>query len=99
MVAWVVYMSAGPKYLKHVKLKQGVTRIGKNPTSDVVIDADPLVSGDHAIIVMSPDGFVISDNNSSNGTFVNDLKITKQDLMDNDLILMGKTVLKFKSVF
>lgn len=99
MVAWVVYMSAGPRYLKFVKLKQGVTRIGKNPTSDVVIDTDPLVSGDHAIIVMSPDGFVISDNNSSNGTHVNDIKITKQDLMDGDLILMGKTVLKFKSVF
>lgn len=99
MVGWVVYMSAGPRYLKHVKLKQGVTRIGKNTTSDVVIDNDPQVSGDHAIIVMSPDGFVISDNNSSNGTHVNDIKITKQDLMDNDLILMGKSVLKFKSVF
>jgi len=46
MVAWVVYMSAGPRYLKHVKLKQGVTRIGKSAESDVVIDGDPLVSGD-----------------------------------------------------
>ncbi|HVV81719.1 MAG TPA: FHA domain-containing protein [Kofleriaceae bacterium] len=99
MTAWVVYMSAGPRYLKVVKLKQGVTRIGKNPESDVVVDGDALVSGDHAIIVMSPDGYTISDNNSSNGTHVNDIKITKQELMDGDLILMGKSVLKFKSVF
>ena len=98
MVAWVVHMS-GSKYLKFVKLKQGVTRIGSNPTSDVVMDGDPLISGDQAIIVMSPDGYIISDNNSSNGTHVNDIKITKQDLMDNDLILMGKSVLKFKSIF
>jgi pSer/pThr/pTyr-binding forkhead associated (FHA) protein len=49
--------------------------------------------------MMLPEGYWIQDNNSTNGTFVNDEKLgAKQELWDNDLILVGKTVLKFKSM-
>ncbi len=97
MVGWVVFMN-GPKRLKFVKIKQGVTKIGTGANSDVVID-DGYMSTDHAMVVMTPDGFWLQDNNSANGTFLNDNKLVKkEELGDNDLILLGKTVLKFKSV-
>lgn len=96
VVGWVVFMN-GPKRLKFHKIKQGVTKIGTGATSDVVID-DGFMSTDHAMIVMTPEGFWLQDNNSTNGTFLNDNKLAqKQELYDNDLILVGKTVLKFKS--
>ena len=96
-VAWMVYMT-GPKKHRFVKLHPGTNKIGTGATCEVVID-DGFMSTEHTLVFMLPDGFFIQDNNSTNGTFLNDAKLTaKQDLWDNDLILVGKTVLKFKSV-
>jgi pSer/pThr/pTyr-binding forkhead associated (FHA) protein len=39
------------------------------------------------------------DGGSTNGSYVNDRKISgKHDLLDNDLVTLGKTNLKFKSI-
>jgi len=96
-VAWMVYMT-GPKKHRFVKLHPGTNKIGTGGSCEVVVD-DGFMSTEHTLIFMLPDGFYIQDNNSTNGTFLNDAKLSsKQDLYDNDLILVGKTVLKFKSV-
>lgn len=96
-VAWMVYMT-GPKKHRFVKLHPGTNKIGTGSSCEVVVD-DGYMSTEHTLVFMLPDGFFIQDNNSTNGTFLNDAKLTtKQDLYDNDLILVGKTVLKFKSV-
>lgn len=96
-VAWMVFMT-GPKRLKFVKLKMGANKIGTGQNCEVVVD-DGFMSTEHTLVLMMPDGYWVQDNNSTNGTFVNDHKLTtKQELYDNDLILVGKTVLKFKSV-
>ena len=66
-----------------MEIKQGVTKIGTGPGSDVVVD-DGYMSTDHAMIVMSPEGFWLQDNNSANGTFLNDNKLAKkEELFDN----------------
>ncbi|HUQ04390.1 MAG TPA: FHA domain-containing protein [Kofleriaceae bacterium] len=96
-VAWMVYMT-GPKKHRFVKLHPGTNKIGTGGSCEVVVD-DGFMSTEHTLVFMLPDGFYIQDNNSTNGTFLNDAKLaSKQDLYDNDLILVGKTVLKFKSV-
>jgi hypothetical protein len=96
-VAWMVYMT-GPKKHRFVKLHPGTNKIGTGGSCEVVVD-DGFMSTEHTLVFMLPDGFYIQDNNSTNGTFLNDAKLgKKEDLYDNDLILVGKTVLKFKSV-
>jgi pSer/pThr/pTyr-binding forkhead associated (FHA) protein len=47
---------------------------------------------------VSPAGFTLIDNGSTNGCYVNDRKISKHDLLDNDMITLGKTNFKFKSI-
>jgi pSer/pThr/pTyr-binding forkhead associated (FHA) protein len=46
---------------------------------------------------MSPLGFVVQDGGSTNGVYVNERRIDKHELVDNDVITMGKTTFKFKT--
>ena len=57
---------------------------------------DPKASSPHAKILSDPNGlFVIEDLASSNGTWVNGVKITKAtNLKSGDKITIGKTVLE-----
>ena len=66
--------------------------IGRNAENDVQID-NIAVSGKHARITKGPDHYIIEDLNSLNGTFVNQEKITKRVLKENDAITIGKHTL------
>lgn len=81
--------------LKEVPLSQGVVTIGRLP--DNVIHVDNLaVSGHHAKIYWEGDKYVLEDNNSLNGTFVNNRRISKIAIHDGDSILIGKHTLVFE---
>lgn len=81
--------------LKEIPLTQGVTTIGRLP--DNVIQVDNLaVSGHHAKIYWDHDKFVIEDNNSLNGTYVNNARVNRRALKDGDNVLIGKHILSFK---
>jgi pSer/pThr/pTyr-binding forkhead associated (FHA) protein len=56
------------------------------------------MSTEHCHIKSSPAGFVLVDNNATNGTYVNDKKVREHELVDNDMITLGKTNFKFKSI-
>ena len=47
------------------------------------------VSRHHAQITSSEDGCYIEDLNSTNGVFVNDVRIKKQRLLSGDVISLG----------
>ena len=83
------------KVLKEITLGQSLVTVGRLPDNAVQID-NLAVSGHHAKIYWETDHFVIEDNNSLNGTFVNNRRITKQALQDGDAILIGKHTLAFK---
>lgn len=71
-------------------------RIGRSPDNDVVI-ADPLVSRHHALIGRDSSGrLVISDLESSNGTFVNGRRITRIVIGDRDLLTIGGRIYAVK---
>lgn len=63
--------------------------IGRNPKADVVID-NLAVSAIHANINKIGVDFLIEDNNSTNGTFVNQKPIKKHVLNDGDVIVIGR---------
>ena len=46
----------------------------------------------------SGDSWSVEDLQSTNGSYVNDRKISKHDLVDNDTVTLGKTNFKFKSI-
>ena len=81
--------------LKEYPLSQGVVTIGRLP--DNVVHVDNLaVSGHHAKIYWEGDKYVIEDNNSLNGTYVNNRRVSKAALKDGDEVLIGKHTISFK---
>ena len=96
IVGWLVPMNGVDAY-KTWKLRSGLTKIGTAPPADIVVN-DGFMSTEHCQIVVSPAGFTLVDNGSTNGCYVNDRKVQKHELLDNDMITLGKTNLKFKSI-
>ena len=68
--------------------------IGRKPENTIQID-NLAVSGLHAKIDKTGSNFILTDLQSTNGTFVNDNKISSHSLKDRDKILIGKHVLLF----
>jgi len=96
----IVHIHEGVVIKRHV-IEKTVTRIGRHPDNDILID-DKVVSLNHALIkeVKEPNDnsrrrYYIEDLGSTNCTFVNDLKITRTLLNDNDLIRIGWNTFKF----
>ena len=84
--------------LKEVTLSQGVVTIGRLPDNLVQVD-NPAVSGHHAKIYWETDHYVLEDNDSTNGTYVNNRRITKVPLNDGDQVLVGKHTVLFKDAW
>ncbi len=81
--------------LKEVTLTQGVITIGRLP--DNILQVDNLaVSGHHAKISWDTDHYVLEDNNSLNGTYVNNRRVSRAALKDQDVVLVGKHTILFK---
>lgn len=59
--------------------------VGRSPRSDMVINEDT-ISGRHAKIIKGEEHYEIQDLNSSNGTFVNDERISQKILRTGDKI-------------
>src|SRR5712692_3396309 len=72
-----------------IEVKLGDMAIGRRPGSDVLID-NLAVSGNHATIFTVGEDSFIQDLGSTNGTFINNKKITKHHLKNGDIILIGK---------
>jgi len=62
--------------------------VGRRTDRDLVL-ADPRVSREHAQFVKENDGFYLVDQNSRQGTFVNNEKISRHKLTRNDRIEFG----------
>lgn len=96
VVGWLVPLNGANQY-QTFKLQQGATKIGTQPPSNIVVN-DGFMSTDHCQILCSPQGFQLQDNKSTNGCYVNDRRVDRHDLVDNDMITLGKTNFKFKSI-
>jgi len=66
--------------------------IGRREDNTVSIE-NLAVSGHHAKIDSVGDGYLLTDLQSKNGSFVNDQKVTSQWLKNGDLITIGKHTL------
>ena len=80
---------------QHVELAPEGTRLGRHGDCAAVIP-DTQVSGFHCEILLDrSSGWIVSDLGSSNGTFLNDARITSAPLADGDIVRVGDTQLQF----
>ncbi len=74
------------------ELKKLLSTIGRQKENDIVID-DLTISSHHATLTKEGGSFYLQDKESTNGTFVNEIKITKSIIKNGDAIRMGKAML------
>jgi signal transduction histidine kinase/pSer/pThr/pTyr-binding forkhead associated (FHA) protein len=76
-------------------LKKGPTTLGRAKENDIVI-LDASLSRMHARVDVNGDRIVLSDLQSSNGTFVNGDRITDCVLKHGDTVMCGDVALQFR---
>ncbi|GEM_PF-6644060 len=72
--------------------KERIT-IGRGPNNDIQLATDTSVSRHHAQITNENDRYVVVDLESSNGTSVNGIRITRSYLRPNDEVMIGQSKL------
>jgi pSer/pThr/pTyr-binding forkhead associated (FHA) protein len=83
---------------REVLLEPGVTTIGRTADNKVCLNDDKYVSGHHAKIEADGDLFLLLDVGSTNGTFLNGLRMTTNTaiaISDSDEVLIGGLLFQF----
>ena len=99
-VAKLVVQGTGTEYI----LDKDVIEMGRQSPADGIFpdvdltdeDTEAYISRRHARIIRKDDGFIFEDVGSSNGSFINNVRIApgvQQFLNEGDTIRLGKTVL------
>jgi hypothetical protein len=88
-------VSRGQASQSSLSLDRPVITLGRESTNDLVL-LDDLASRQHAQIRRQPEGLVIYDMNSTNGTFVNGERVAQHLLRPGDVIAVGDTELLFQ---
>jgi hypothetical protein len=70
------------------------TRIGRGSDNELALDTKH-VSRYHAVLLAGPVHTSIEDLNSTNGTFVNGKRVTRQVLKDGDRVTVGRTQFRY----
>jgi len=96
IVGWLVSFSIRPEGIDY-KLYEGRNLVTGSGQGDIIIP-DPAVSSPHCMILYRSGKFKIKDELSTNGTYVNGVEIEETELNDGDIIKIGTTELKLRTV-
>jgi hypothetical protein len=95
LLGWLVPLQ-GPQRGELFTLSPN-SSIGTEPTCTVCLN-DKFMSSKHAEIKAEGGLWVLKDLGSTNGTYVNNKRVDKHELVDNDFIKFGSALVKFKSL-
>lgn len=82
---WLIRFLSGPLAGKSISLKPGRNIVGRASHCEVSIPSQN-ISKEHTQIEIYPDKIIITDLKSRNGTFINGVQITKQELRPGERI-------------
>ncbi len=85
----------GPQRGAVFRCPLGRTIIGSSSSSGICLH-DPTVSRVHAEVLVHPDGVGIRDCESTNGTFVEEVRVRDADLRDGNRVRVGATTLRLE---
>lgn len=81
--------------IKEFPIRKPVVTVGRKPDNDIVVD-NPAVSSHHCKISLVGEEFFVEDLDSTNGTYLNDKRIVKAGLKNEDVVgLATKHMLVF----
>lgn len=86
-MARLIYKN-GPHPGVAIELRPGLNRVGRNPANDVVIP-DPSVSSAHCEMHVSDLGIAFRDLGSTNGSYINGQRVTKEILTSGKTLRLG----------
>ncbi len=70
------------------------TTIGRGSESDIVVD-DTGVSRKHVRLEVTDHGTILTDLGSTNGTFVEDQRVSEATLLDGNAVTIGRTTIMY----
>jgi pSer/pThr/pTyr-binding forkhead associated (FHA) protein len=79
-----------------LELRPGVNTVGRSPDCDFVID-HPTISLIHCELILSTDGVILRDCNSTNGSFVNGDPALEASLLPGQTVTLGDVELFVES--
>ncbi len=85
---------AGPHAGAAYSIGPAGANIGRDPDAAIPLPGDTKASRLHARIVREGANIVIEDAGSTNGTYVNGQKVSRQTLAPGDTVLIGSTALR-----
>lgn len=95
--AFVVVSSPDLEADQRVELTHEQLTIGRGPLNDLQLDQDDFASGRHALIDPRRDGVWVEDLGSTNGTFVNGVRLAvSRRLAPGDVLRVGETDLRYE---
>lgn len=83
--------------LQTLTIDKDEIKIGRARDNDIVIE-NLNISRHHVSIRQQNGLYYIKDNSSSNGTLVNGIKVSKTEIIDGDVIGLGKYKIHFKNL-
>lgn len=96
VIGWLVPLQ-GPQRGELFTLG-AATLIGTDPATCNLVLQDKFMSSKHAEIKVEAGLWMLKDLGSTNGTYVNDKRVDKQELVDNDFVKFGQALCRFKSL-
>lgn len=85
----VMRMVRGPQRGAEYKVNADATSIGRNPQCDIFLN-DMTVSRLHATIEHTKDAYIIRDEQSYNGVWVNNVSVDQKVLEQGDFVQIGR---------
>jgi pSer/pThr/pTyr-binding forkhead associated (FHA) protein len=91
-------VEAGFRAGRELRLDRPVLTIGRAESCDLGLFGDMQIEKLHARIYQQDGRYLIADNHSTHGTFVNDQRVTDPTLLrSGDLIRVGSAYLRFRA--
>ncbi len=91
----VLEFMSGPDRGQSVDISDELS-VGQSSSCGMSVPSDTRLSSVHCRVRRTPGGFVLFDEESTNGTVVNGARVTEIQLKGGEVIMVGLTVLRFR---